>query len=459
MNALTTEYADFLAGKQPRALASGLAHIPDLHPALFPHQRDAVAFGLRQGRWGLFFDTGLGKTLCELEWAKHAACATNGYALILAPLAVAGQIAREGQAFGFDARVIRDQSEAAPGINVCNYDRLDRIDPDAFGAVALDESSILKSFTGKTTQALIRAFASHRFRMAATATPAPNDHMELGNHAEFLGLMAGQEMLSRWFINDTSTASQNWRLKGHAQEAFWDWVASWARMAETPADLGYDASAYVLPPLNVHRHRAAGDVRAPMGALFATELSATNLHDVKRQTADARADAAASLVPGNDACVIWCDTDYEADAIAAAVPGAVEVRGSHTPKKKEATLAAFAAGEARILITKPAICGFGLNWQHCATMIFVGRSFSYEAWYQAVRRCWRFGQKRPVDCHLIVAEGEDQIGRVIARKSADHDSMKKAMRAAMRRANSQEALRRTPYNPRHYGRMPQWFTA
>lgn len=458
MTYIGSEYAEFLAAKQPRAIASGLDAVPALHSALFPHQRDAVGFGLRQGRWGLFFDTGLGKTICQLEWCKHAAAATNGRALILAPLAVAGQIAREGQAFGYNARVIREQAEASDGINVCNYDRLDRVDPDAFGAVALDESSILKSFTGKTTQALIRAFAGHRFRMCATATPAPNDHMELGNHAEFLGLMSGQEMLSRWFINDTSTASQNWRLKGHAQEAFWDWVASWARMAETPADLGHDASAYVLPPLNVLRHRAAGDVRAPIGALFATELSATNLHDVKRQTAEARADAAAALVPSDEPCVIWCDTDYEADALLAALPGASEVRGSHTPERKEATLAAFASGEARILITKPAICGFGLNWQHCRTMIFVGRSFSYEAWYQAVRRCWRFGQRRAVDCHLIVAEGEDQIGRVIARKSDDHIAMKAAMRAAMKRANGREAIRRTPYNPQHNGRLPQWFS-
>lgn len=460
---LDADYAAFLAGKQPRAIASGLADVPALHPGLAPHQRDAVAFGLRQGRWGLFFDTGLGKTLCELEWCKHAAAATNGRALILAPLAVAGQIAHiEAAKWGYSVNVIREAGDARDGINVCNYDRLDRIDPDAFGAVALDESSILKSFTGKTTRALIAAFESHRFRMAATATPAPNDHMELGNHAEFLGLMSGQEMLSRWFINDTSTASQNWRLKGHAQEAFWDWVASWAVMAETPADLGHDASAYVLPPLRIHRHRAAGDVRAPIGALFATDLSATTLHDVKRQTATARAEAAAAIVcslPAGEAAVVWCDTDYEADALAAALPGAAEVRGSHTAERKEATLAAFASGEARILITKPAICGFGLNWQHAATMVFVGRSFSYEAWYQAVRRCWRFGQTRPVDCHLIVAEGEDQIGRVIARKSEDHATMKRSMRAAMKRAAGREALRRTPYNPTHTGRMPAWLFA
>ena len=460
---LDADYAAFLAAKQPRAIASGLSDVPALHPVLAPHQRDAVAFGLRQGRWGLFFDTGLGKTLCELEWCKHAAAATNGRALILAPLAVAGQIAHiEAAKWGYSVNVIREAGDARDGINVCNYDRLDRIDPDAFGAVALDESSILKSFTGKTTRALIAAFESHRFRMAATATPAPNDHMELGNHAEFLGLMSGQEMLSRWFINDTSTASQNWRLKGHAQEAFWDWVASWAVMAETPADLGHDASAYVLPPLRIHRHRAAGDVRAPIGALFATDLSATTLHDVKRQTATARAEAVAAIVhslPAGEAAVVWCDTDYEADALAAALPSAAEVRGSHTAERKEATLAAFACGEARILITKPAICGFGLNWQHAATMVFVGRSFSYEAWYQAVRRCWRFGQTRPVDCHLIVAEGEDQIGRVIARKSEDHATMKRSMRAAMKRAAGREALRRTPYNPTHTGRMPAWLFA
>jgi superfamily II DNA or RNA helicase len=455
---VSDDYAAFLAAKQPRAIASGLPIIPQINPALFPHQRDCVAFGLRQGRWGLFLDTGLGKTLCELEWSKHAAEATNGRALILAPLAVAAQIAREGVAFGYDARVIRDQAEARDGINICNYDRLERLDPDAFGSVALDESSILKSFTGKTTRALIEAFSSHRFRMAATATPAPNDHMELGNHAEFLGLMSGVEMLSRWFINDTSTASQQWRLKGHAAEAFWDWCASWARMAETPADLGHDASSYILPPLNVHRHRAAGDVRAPAGLLFATELSATNLHDVKRQTADARADMAAGLVPSGEPCVIWCDTDYEADALLKRLPGAAEVRGSHTPERKEDTLAAFADGSVRVLITKPSVAGFGMNWQHCASMIFVGRSFSYEAWYQAVRRCWRFGQKRPVDCHLIVAEGEDQIGRVIARKSEDHTAMKRAMRAAMKRANGREAIRRAEYNPHHNGRLPAWLS-
>lgn len=452
-------YADFIASKAPRPRATGLDHIPDLNPALFPHQRDCVEFGLRQGRFGLFLDTGLGKTLCQLEWSKHAAAATNGSALILTPLAVAAQIVREGRQFGYEVRQITDQSDAGPGINVCNYDRLQLIDPDEFGAVALDESSILKSFNGKTTRALIAAFARHRFRMAATATPAPNDHMELGTHAEFLGVMSATEMLMRFFINDTATASQAWRIKRHGEAAFWEWMVSWSRMAETPADMGHDDSAYVLPPLNVHRHKAAGDVRAPAGALFAAEISATTMHETKRQTADARAEAIGVLVNGNaHPWVVWCDTDYEADALMARIPDASEVRGSHPAERKESVLAAFAAGRLRVLVTKPSVCGFGLNWQHCSDMAFVGRSFSYEAWYQAVRRCWRFGQTRPVNCHIIVAEGEDQIGRVIDRKSEDHARMKRAMADAMRRATSRTAEIKVPYRPTHLMEVPAWLS-
>jgi superfamily II DNA or RNA helicase len=454
---LDTAYAEFLAGKRPAANAVGIAKVPDLHRDLMPHQRDCVAFGLRQGRFGLFLDTGLGKTFSQLEWASHALEASNGKALILAPLAVAAQIVREGKARGYEVQQIRDQAEARDGINVCNYDRLDRLDFDAFGAVSLDESSILKSFTGKTTRALIDAFRDHRFRCAATATPAPNDHMELGQHSEFLGVMRSNEMLMRWFIAD-QTEMGRYRLKGHAEASFWDWMSSWCRMAETPADFGYDASAYNLPPLNVHRHKAAGDIRAPAGLLFAGDLSATTLHETKRQTADARAKAIAALMPKGEACVVWCDTDYEADAIRAEIPEIKEVRGSHPIERKEETLEAFASGQVKWFLTKPSVAGFGMNWQHCATMIFAGRSFSYEAWYQAVRRCWRFGQKRPVDCHLIVAEGEDQIGRVIDRKSGDHKKMKQAMSAAMRRAMAQDAGVRVPYQPTHKGKFAPWIS-
>jgi len=454
---LDTAYAEFLAGKRPAANAVGLDKVPDLHCDLMPHQRDCVAFGLRQGRFGLFLDTGLGKTFSQLEWARHSLEASNGKALILAPLAVAAQIVREGKTRGYEVQQIRDQTEAREGINVCNYDRLNRLDFDAFGAVSLDESSILKSFTGKTTRALIGAFRDHRFRCAATATPAPNDHMELGQHSDFLGVMRSNEMLMRWFIAD-QTEMGRYRLKGHAEASFWDWMASWCRMAETPADFGYDASAYNLPPLNVHRHRAAGDIRAPGGLLFAGDLSATTLHETKRRTANARAKAIAALMPKGEACVVWCDTDYEADAIRAEIPEIKEVRGSHPIERKEETLEAFASGQVQWLLTKPSVAGFGMNWQHCATIIFAGRSFSYEAWYQAVRRSWRFGQKRPVECHLIVAEGEDQIGRVIDRKGGDHKKMKQAMSAAMRRAMARDAGVRVPYQPMHKGEFASWIS-
>ena len=457
---LHPEYAAFLAGKAPRPRGVGIEPGP-MPSHLFDYQAECVRFALRQGRAAMFLDTGLGKTRVQLEWCRQAAEASNGRALLLTPLAVARQIEREGLALGYDVRVIRHQDEARDGINVCNYDRLAALDTVQFGAVSLDESSILKNFTGATTRALIASFEGHRFKLASTATPAPNDHMELGTHAEFLGLMRSVEMLSRWFINDTATASQQWRIKGHAQDAFWDWVASWARCAETPADLGYDASRFVLPPLNIHRHKAAGDTRAAAGMLFASDLSATNMHAIKRETAQARAEAVGALVAAEhgEPWVIWCDNDAEADALMAAVPGAVDVRGSHTPERKEAALTAFAVGEARYIITKPSVAGMGLNWQHAARVAFVGRSFSYEAWYQAVRRCWRFGQTRPVDVHLIVAEGEDQIGRVIDRKAGDHATMKRAMAAAMARARGATTETKIPYVPTHKARLPVWLIA
>lgn len=450
-------YQSFLASKKPRPQATGIEP-PALHDGLFDFQAACVAFALRQGRAGLYLDTGLGKTFCQLEWADKAMRASNGRALILTPLAVARQMEREAQARGYDARVIRDQSEARAGINICNYDRLDHIEPDAYGVLSLDEASILKNFSGRTTRALTAAFKDHRFKLAATATPAPNDHMELGQQAEFLSVMSGNEMLSRYFINDAATASQQWRLKKHAERDFWEWMASWSRMAQSPDDLGFDGSRYVLPPMQVIRHRAASvDIKAMEGTLFALDVSATTMHDIKRQTADNRADKVAELVAGETVpWVVWCDTDYEADALAKRIPDGVEVRGSMPIDRKEENLAAFADGSVRVIITKPSVAGMGLNWQHCARMAFAGRSFSYEAWYQAVRRCWRFGQTKPVNVHIVVAEGEDQIGRVIDRKADDHTRMKRAMADAMRRATTQATRRLVDYQPNHKGRLPSW---
>ncbi|MBS7789245.1 hypothetical protein KTR66_04530 [Roseococcus sp. SDR] len=453
-------YAQFLASKAPRAAALGAPTDPErLAACLADFQAASTAFCLTQGRAGLFLDTGLGKTRCELEFADVALERTNGRALILTPLAVARQIEEEAQRLGYDARVIRGPEDVRPGISICNYDRLPDLDPSAFGVVVLDESSILKNFTGATSRALINAFQGHRYRLAATATPAPNDHMELGQHAEFLGVMPSNEMLMRWFVTD-QTSMGKYRLKNHGESDFWDWMASWARMAQTPEDLGFDGGRYVLPQLVSHRHKTHGDVKPMKDGLFAPDISATTMHDVKRQTITARADVAGALVAAEPAepWVLWVDTDYEADAVRAAVPGAIEVRGSMSIEAKEEALAAFAHGQALHLITKPRICGYGLNWQHCARMGFVGRSFSYEAWYQAVRRCWRFGQQRDVHAHVIVAEGEDQIGRVIDRKAQDHARMKAAMAAAMRRALGRSVQLRD-YTPGHKGRLPAWLTA
>ena len=450
------EYADFLATKAPAAAAVGIAP-GTMHPAMRADQKAVTEFALRQGRAALFLDTGMGKTFDELEWCKQAAAASNGRALLLTPLAVARQIEREAHKWGYEARVIRSQEASGPGISICNYDLLDKLNPASFGAVALDESSILKSFTGATTRALIAAFQDHRFKLCATATPAPNDHMELGQHAEFLGIMASNEMLARWFMSD-QTQMGRYRLKRHGEGAFWDWMASWARCAETPADLGFDAAGFDLPELRVIRHQVAGDVRAPAGLLFAADMSATNIHTVKRQTADARADAMAALVnaePG-ESWVVWCDSDYEADALVRALPNALEVRGSQSPAVKESRLAQFSEEPGCVLISKPSVCGMGMNWQHSARMAFVGRSFSYESWYQAVRRCWRYGQSRAVHVHIAVAEGEEQIGRVIARKAEDHARMKRAMADAMLRAREQRSTVKAAYNPTHKGSLPAW---
>lgn len=454
---MDADYRAFLAAKAPRALASGIEPGP-MPPHLFDYQADVTAFLLRQRRGAAFLGTGLGKSAIQIEWSRQAAEATNGLALILTPLAVARQIEAEARRWGYEAHVIRSADDVRDGINICNYDRIGGLDPDAFGSVSLDESSCIKNQYGATTRKLIEAFAGHRFRLCCTATPAPNDHMELGTHSEFLGLMRSAEMLSRWFINDTSTASQSWRLKGHAESAFWDWIASWARCADSPADLGFDGSRFMLPKLTVHRHKVIAEAKSMDGTLFGSDMSATNMHILKRQTAEIRARMIADLVAAEpqEPWVIWCDNDAEADALTDAIPTAIEVRGSHSADAKESALAEFAEGRRLHLISKPSICGWGCNWQHAARVAFVGRSFSYEAYYQAVRRCWRFGQTRPVHVHIAVAEGEDQIGRVIDRKADGHEAMKRAMAAAMKRARGTSAQTMVPYVPTMKAELPTW---
>lgn len=438
-------YHRFIAAKGATAQDAGFAphSLPD---RLFAHQRASVDFALRKGRAALFLDTGLGKSGCEAVFADECRRETGRPSLILTPLAVARQMQRECEAFGIDARIIRDQSEAWGGVNIANYERLSKLDPEAFGAVVLDESSILKSFTGATKRALVEAFRKTPYRLAATATPAPNDHMEIGQHAEFLGVMMGSEMLARWFINDTSTASQEWRLKGHAKDDFWSWVASWARAASLPSDLGGDDTGFILPPLQTVPHVVDVDLTEGAEDSFfrLPDNSATSIHKEKARTLQERVARAAEIANGHDGFVIvWCERDDESEALAAAIPDAVEVKGSMTLEAKEDALEAFSTRKARVIVTKPKIAGFGLNWQHVDCQVFASLSHSYEGFYQAVRRSWRFGQTRPVHAHIVLAETEIGIWRNVQRKAADHDRMKAAMTRAM--AGAQRESKRRAY--------------
>lgn len=436
-------YREFIASRAGTVARHGFDPRP-INAAAKAHQRAALEFAVSKGKSAAFLDTGLGKSFIELEFARQCAEETGKPSLILTPLAVAGQMIREGQKFGIAARQIREQSEVGAGIMVANYERLPKLDPSAFGAVVLDESSILKSYAGKTRAMIQDAFRDTPYKLAATATPSPNDHTELGNHAEFLGVMRQQEMLSKWFINDTSTASQEWRLKGHAAADFWAFVASWARCATLPSDLGGDDTGYVLPEVarRIHTVTADRSTNVGQGMLFRIpEMSATSFHEEKRLTLRDRCELAAGLASHDAPVTVWCETNEESALLAKMVPGAIEVRGDLDPDEKERRLLGFADGQYRAIVTKPKLAGFGVNWQHCAHAVFASISFSYEQHYQAVRRSHRFGQAETVRNDIVIADTEAVIWNTINEKAANHDEMKRSMADAMRGAQTGAACR------------------
>lgn len=437
-------YRDFIASKAPSSKLEGFEPSLDMNPNLKTHQLNAILFSLRVGKSALFLDTGLGKSICELEWARHVLNHTGKPVLILTPLAVAAQMVSEGVKFGIEAQKVKRQSDVKCGIVVANYERLPHMDPSAFGGVVLDESSILKSFESKTRASLQEAFAATKYKLAATATPSPNDHTELGNHAEFLGVMRQQEMLSKWFINDTSTASQVWRLKGHAIEDFWAWVASWSRCATLPSDIGGDDFGYILPDVDRRIHRVETDLTQGVGEcmLFRIpEMSATSFHSEKRITMRDRCDLAAQLSNHDKPVTVWCESNAESALLTKMIDGAIEVRGDQTPEEKEQRIVGFSEGEYRVIVTKPKLAGFGVNWQHCAHAVFASISFSYEQHYQAVRRSHRFGQRNRVRNDIVISDTEATIWEAINVKSSKHDEMKKRMSDAMRRAQNESTTR------------------
>ena len=364
--------------------------------------------------------------------AKAVADKENKPSLILTPLAVADQTRREGEKFGIEAKVIRNQNEIELNkVNITNYEILSHFDLSVFGCVILDESSILKDYTSNTKKELVDKCSVVPYRYAATATPSPNDYVELGNHAEFLGIMSRTEMLATYFVHDGGNTSK-WRLKGHAADKFFQWVASWSVCVTNPADLGYDGSSYILPPLNIHEHivksskleDANGQIR-----LFASDsLSLNERRAARRDSLEERVKVAATIANGTDKQVlVWCDLNDESKALTDAINGAVEVRGDNTPEHKVNAMNGFTVGNIRSLVSKPKIAGWGMNWQNCNIMIFVGLSDSFEAFYQAVRRCWRFGQKNPVDVYIITSEADGCVKDNIERKQSDAERMKKEL--------------------------------
>lgn len=424
------KYDDFIAEKMRRPKACGF-DAKDINAKLFDWQREIVRWAVRQGRCALFEDCGLGKTAQQLEWARQVADHTGGAVLILAPLAVTEQTAEEGAKFGITVHNCR-QPEQVPdrGISITNYDRLELFEDviPRLAGVVLDESSILKAFNGKLRGDITRAFSRTPFRLACTATPSPNDLMELSNHAEFLGLMSGAQMLATWFINDTANTG-TWRLKQHARDDFWRWVSSWAACVSNPRDLGFDGSGFDLPALNIETITVdAGPMEASDGELFAVPvaLSAIDVRREKKRTLEQRCREAARIATSTtEPVLIWCDLNDEADMLVDFLPPeeTVEVRGSDRPEHKERKLLAFTHGEKRIMVTKPSIAGYGLNWQHCANVVFVGVTYSFEDFYQAVRRTYRFGQTRPVHVRCITTEADAPVFTTLRRKMEQHETM------------------------------------
>jgi len=415
------KYQDFLKTKMIEDIPTGIFDNLKLSTHLFDFQKDIVKWAIKRGRAAIFADCGLGKTPMQLEWANQIHQCTKGNILILAPLAVAMQTQKEGEKFGIKVKVCRTQKDVEDGINITNYEMISHFDISKFIGVVLDESSILKSFTGKTCQELIDLFQFTKFRLACTATPAPNDYMELGNHSEFLGVLKRTEMLSTFFVHDMAETAK-WRLKGHAENKYWKWISTWAVVIKKPSDLGYTDDAFTLPKLNIKTEFVESKNNSEF--LFALEANTLDeRRDARKNSVEDRCKKALSLVNNDDQYIIWCDYNIESTTISSMIQDAVEITGSDKPEFKEISMLDFASKKIRVLVSKSSICGFGMNWQNCNNMIFLGLSDSYESYYQAIRRCWRFGQKKEVNITIILSKAESSVLNNIKRKEKDAMSM------------------------------------
>lgn len=436
-------YEEFLKSKEDARIEAGFTvKKASLNPHLFPFQRDIVSWALKKGKAAIFSDCGTGKTLMQLDFADQICRHTKQSVLIVAPLAVVGQTKKEGEKFGISVNICRTQADVKKGINITNYEMLEHFTASAFVGVVLDESSILKSFTSTTRDLLIDMFQITPFRLACTATPSPNDHSELGNHAEFLGIMSRTEMLATYFIHDGGNTSQ-WRLKGHGEKKFWEWVATWAVCVRNPSDLGYSADGYILPALNLIEHITAS---APKEyELFAHRAETlSERREARRESMSDRIALARELVnSSDDSWLVWCDYNSESEGLKKEIDGSVEVRGSDSPEYKADAALRFADNQIHALVSKPSIYGFGMNFQNCHEVIFCGISDSYEQFYQAVRRCWRYGQEHDVNVHIILSEAELNVLDNIKRKQAQMDELQEKMVALMKNVTMSEIKRTT----------------
>lgn len=424
------EYLQYLKSKSPTINKTGFVIDESrLNPALFPFQKFSVKKALENGKFAIFANCGLGKTAMQLEWAQQVINRHNESVLIVAPLAVVGQTIKEGVKFGYEVNEYNG-TPSKTGIYIINYDGLEKVDVNDFIGVVLDESSILKNFAGATKSLIIDMFTYTPYKLACTATPSPNDVMELCNHSEFLNVMSRNEMLAMYFIHDGGETTK-WRLKGHCEDMFWDFVSQWALMFCTPADIGFDDSDYILPSLN-YNYITVKSPKTDNGKLFNDDaVSATTFNAELKRTRELRLDKVAEIANNTtDNVIIWINQDADGDYLRKLIPDAIEVRGTEPPDKKRDKLLGFADNQFRVLITKLKIAQFGLNYQNCHNQIFASLDFSFESTYQGIRRSWRFGQEHEVNIYIVSPDTMANVKEVINTKQSQFLAMQKKMAQA-----------------------------
>lgn len=455
------DYNEFIAQREYTSIEAGFDPNEDQYPdGIFDHQRAIVSWACRRGRAGVFMDTGLGKTITQLTWGDQVQRHTDGYVLLLAPLAVAHQTEREAAKFGIKAKFIECEEQAKePGIYITNYEKLGHFDRETWSGVILDESSILKGMDGRMRKQITEFFSETPYRLSCTATPSPNDFMELGTQSEFLGIMSQLEMLAMFFIHDTSGGTGDWRLKHHGKAKFWKWLSTWCVFMRSPADIGFDSEGYDLPPVEYHQYVI--ETESTNGLFVEPAQSLSERNQARRDTVEARCRKAADIINSlNEPAVVWCHLNDESSLLTELIDGAVEVKGADKPEHKTKSMLDFADGTIKCLVTKPKIAGFGMNWQSSRHCVFVGLSDSWESYYQAIRRQWRFGQSETVHCHVVSADIEGAVVENIRRKDAQHEELSASMMDHMKDLMKIEifgaTLDKTDYNPDQEMKLPEW---